>query len=212
MSKTRALNLARVASQPIAQYDPGTMSISAAIELNTSLGTTTAITDDTQRDSYYTFLCVKIHSGSKLVVSDLFGCADPYAKVGLVHYYAKDKPIKKPFLKTKVIKKNINPKWREKANTEYNDEKFIKFEVWDDDFMIDDFMGEAYIDIQDMLKKNEDSIPIADNTIHKDQVLAMALAQAPEIALTLQSRYRKKDKVSGTIIVAVAFTRIKKNT
>lgn len=90
-------------------------------------------------DKLLGLLKVKIIRGVKLVVRDSVA-SDPYVIVR--HHSHK--------LKTRVVKKNVNPEWNEELTLSIVDPKDkIKVEVFDwDKFSYDDPMGVATIDVQ----------------------------------------------------------------
>ncbi|KAL9994599.1 putative C2 domain-containing protein [Helianthus debilis subsp. tardiflorus] len=87
-------------------------------------------------------LRVHIHRGVNLAVRDVTS-SDPYVIIRM----GKQK------LKTRVVKKNINPVWDEDLTLSVAEPLPVKLEVYDrDTFSMDDKMGDAVFDIQPFLE------------------------------------------------------------
>merc|ERR1712130_594239 len=78
-------------------------------------------------------LVVKVHGASNLVNKDLVGKSDPYVKIKF-----RDKVMKTP-----IIKNTLEPKWNYSTDLLIDslNEKQINFEVFDEDFGKDSFVG-----------------------------------------------------------------------
>lgn len=90
-------------------------------------------------------LRIRIHRGVNLAIRDVhFGSSDPYVVVRL----GKQK------LKTRVVKKNVNPEWEEDLTLSIADPNTpIKLTVYDKDtFTFDDKMGDAEFDIKTLIE------------------------------------------------------------
>ncbi|KAK4354390.1 hypothetical protein RND71_026584 [Anisodus tanguticus] len=99
-------------------------------------------------------LRIKIKKGVNLAVRDV-RTSDPYCVV---------KMGKTQKLKTRVIKKDINPEWNEDLTLSVSDPSLpVKLTVYDHDtFSMDDKMGDAEFDIKpfvEALKMNLDGLP-----------------------------------------------------
>eukprot|EP00262_Sarcandra_glabra_P016534 TRINITY_DN542_c0_g1_i1.p1 TRINITY_DN542_c0_g1~~TRINITY_DN542_c0_g1_i1.p1 ORF type:complete len:166 (-),score=16.28 TRINITY_DN542_c0_g1_i1:551-1048(-) len=102
-------------------------------------------------------LRVHVERGTNLPVRDV-RTSDPYVVLRM----GRQK------LKTRVIKKNINPEWNEDLTLSVKDPTLpVKLEVYDKDtFSLDDPMGDAEFDIQpfvDVMSRSFEGLP--DNTI-----------------------------------------------
>lgn len=103
-------------------------------------------------------LRVHVHRGVNLAIRDLRS-SDPYVIIRM----GKQK------LKTKVVKKNLNPVWDEDLTLSVVDPLPVKLEVYDRDLLsADDKMGDAEFDFTPFLEAvkmhlNDDNIP--NNTI-----------------------------------------------
>ncbi|KAI3726419.1 hypothetical protein L1987_66216 [Smallanthus sonchifolius] len=87
-------------------------------------------------------LRVHIHKGVNLAVRDVT-TSDPYVIIRM----GKQK------LKTRVVRKNINPVWDEDLTLSVAEPLPVKLEVYDrDTFSMDDKMGDALFDIQPFLE------------------------------------------------------------
>ncbi|KAL7101628.1 hypothetical protein ACP275_08G065300 [Erythranthe tilingii] len=88
-------------------------------------------------------LRIKIIRGINLAIRDAIS-SDPYVIVRM----AKQK------LKTRVVKKNLNPEWNEELTLTISDPNIpIKLQVYDKDtFTLDDKMGDAYFSIKEFVE------------------------------------------------------------
>ncbi|KAL8250008.1 hypothetical protein R6Q59_033701 [Mikania micrantha] len=87
-------------------------------------------------------LRVHVHRGVNLAVRDVTS-SDPYVIIRM----GKQK------LKTRVVKKNINPEWDEDLTLSVAEPLPVKLEVYDrDTFSMDDKMGDAMFDIQPFME------------------------------------------------------------
>ncbi|XP_059624612.1 protein C2-DOMAIN ABA-RELATED 4-like isoform X1 [Cornus florida] len=102
-------------------------------------------------------LRIHIHRGVNLAVRDM-NSSDPYVVVRLgkqllfdLSCYLKNLMQK---LKTRVVKKNLNPEWNEDLTLSVADSNLpIKLTVYDKDtFTLDDKMGDAEFDIRPFLE------------------------------------------------------------
>ena len=103
-----------------------------------------------------------------LAAADSNGFSDPYVVLSL---HSNGKRLAK--VKSKVIKKNLNPVWNEMLtlNPEshkggsFNVSDIIKVEVWDKDKIIDDFLGQFHWTVSEILtlvvEKGEVIMPVA---------------------------------------------------
>ncbi|KAF3650363.1 hypothetical protein BC332_16540 [Capsicum chinense] len=104
-------------------------------------------------DDILGLLRIKIKKGVNLAVRDI-NSSDPYVVV----------KMGKQKLKTRVIKKDVNPEWNEDLTLSVSNSIFtVKLTVYDHDmFTMDDKMGDAEFDIQpflDALKMNLVGLP-----------------------------------------------------
>ncbi|KAK4793555.1 hypothetical protein SAY86_023990 [Trapa natans] len=138
-------------------------------------------------------LKVNVIKGTNLVVRDM-SSSDPYVILTLGHQS----------VRTRVIKKNLNPIWNELLMLSIPDSiPPLKVLVYDKDtFSTDDFMGEAEIDIQALLtatKAFDNStsseskhlgrwLASRDNTLVKDSIISLVEGKVKqEITLKLQN-------------------------
>ncbi|XP_059624617.1 protein C2-DOMAIN ABA-RELATED 4-like [Cornus florida] len=148
-------------------------------------------------------LRIHIHRGVNLAVRDLKS-SDPYVIVRM----GKQK------LKTRVIKRNVNPEWNEDLTLSVADSNLpIKLAVYDKDtFTLDDKMGDAEFDIKPFLEAvkmrlgnlpsgtiitrvkpgrdnclaEESSIVWAEGKVVQDMVLRLRNVECGEVELQLQ--------------------------
>ncbi|XP_068131240.1 multiple C2 and transmembrane domain-containing protein 2 [Hyperolius riggenbachi] len=87
-------------------------------------------------------LTIHLKEGRNLVIRDRSGTSDPYVKFKL---------NKKTLYKSKVIYKNLNPVWDETFVLPIqNLDQKLHIKVYDRDFTTDDFMGSAFLDLQQL--------------------------------------------------------------
>jgi len=106
-------------------------------------------------------LTIKLIKGTSLRVADDNGLADPWVAVGTYDDLGHFRCLKK----SKVIKETRNPEWNEdivleltNGNLQHTDG--LKFLVWDQDFFIDDFLGECIIPWSDKVKDCSETLPL----------------------------------------------------
>jgi len=97
-------------------------------------------------------LTVDVLQGRSLASKDVTGFSDPYCKVRFIDPKGGKKDVSHD---TKVVYKNINPKWNETFHFDFdeveNAEASIEFTVWDKDALgSDDFMGEVVFKVKDL--------------------------------------------------------------
>ncbi|KAK4719343.1 hypothetical protein R3W88_017681 [Solanum pinnatisectum] len=154
-------------------------------------------------DNLFGLLRIKIKRGINLAVRDVRS-SDPYVVV----------KMGKQKLKTRVIKKDVNPEWNEDLTLSVSDANLpVKLTVYDHDmFSMDDKMGDAEFDIKpflDALKMNLDSLPCGtvitratpcranclseeskvtwqDNQVVQDMCLRLRNVECGEVELQLQ--------------------------
>uniref|UniRef100_A0A8C7VUM9 Multiple C2 domains, transmembrane 2a n=1 Tax=Oncorhynchus mykiss TaxID=8022 RepID=A0A8C7VUM9_ONCMY len=87
-------------------------------------------------------LTVNLKEGRNLVIRDRNGTSDPYVKFKLEG---------KTIYKSKVVYKNLNPKWSESFSFPLQDrEQVVDVRVYDKDLTTDDFMGSSTIVIKNL--------------------------------------------------------------
>ncbi|XP_041693371.1 multiple C2 and transmembrane domain-containing protein 2 [Coregonus clupeaformis] len=87
-------------------------------------------------------LTVNLKEGRNLVIRDRNGKSDPYVKFKLEG---------KTIYKSKVVYKNLNPKWSESFSFPLQDrEQVVDVRVYDKDLTTDDFMGSSTIVIRNL--------------------------------------------------------------
>ncbi|XP_072324799.1 multiple C2 and transmembrane domain-containing protein 2-like [Scyliorhinus torazame] len=87
-------------------------------------------------------LTVQLKEGRNLVIRDRCGTSDPYVKFKLAG---------KTLYKSKIMYKNLNPRWDETFVVpikNLNQKLYVK--VYDRDLATDDFMGSAYLSLNDL--------------------------------------------------------------
>jgi len=104
-------------------------------------------------------LTVTLVKAANLRPADPNGLADPWVAVGTYDDDGHFKALKK----TKVIKESLNPEWNEDVvieltNTNLKHTEGLKFLIWDQDFLIDDFLGEFYLPWSDKVKTFSDTV------------------------------------------------------
>ncbi|XP_018110786.1 multiple C2 and transmembrane domain-containing protein 2 [Xenopus laevis] len=114
-------------------------------------------------------LTIHLKEGRNLVIRDRSGTSDPYVKFKLK---------KKTLYKSKVIYKNLNPVWDETfvLPIQSLDQK-LHIKVYDRDLTTDDFMGSAFLELQD-LELNKTTEKIFDledpNSLEEDMGIILA--------------------------------------
>ncbi|XP_075063809.1 multiple C2 and transmembrane domain-containing protein 2 isoform X1 [Mixophyes fleayi] len=87
-------------------------------------------------------LTIHLREGRNLVIRDRSGTSDPYVKFKL---------NKKTLYKSRVIYKNLNPVWDETFVLPIqNLEQKLHLKVYDRDLTTDDFMGSAFLNLQEL--------------------------------------------------------------
>ncbi|XP_078283281.1 multiple C2 and transmembrane domain-containing protein 2-like isoform X2 [Rhinoraja longicauda] len=87
-------------------------------------------------------LTIHLKEGRDLVIRDRCGTSDPYVKFKLAG---------KTLYKSKIVYKNLNPRWDETFVVpvkNLNQKLYVK--VYDRDLATDDFMGSAYLNLDDL--------------------------------------------------------------
>jgi serine/threonine protein kinase len=86
-------------------------------------------------------LKVQVHSGRELAVKDFNGFSDPYILI----FYVGNR------YKTKIVKKSLNPVWKEEFLFPFKENTPLYIQCWDYDFIgSDEFMGEITITSQEI--------------------------------------------------------------
>ncbi|XP_061898565.1 multiple C2 and transmembrane domain-containing protein 2 isoform X2 [Entelurus aequoreus] len=88
-------------------------------------------------------LCISLKQGQNLVIRDKrSGTSDPYVKFKLEG---------KQFYKSKVVNKNLNPRWNECFSYPLQDKEHdVEVRVYDKNLTTDDFMGSSTIALNDL--------------------------------------------------------------
>ncbi|KAE8618290.1 hypothetical protein XENTR_v10009345 [Xenopus tropicalis] len=123
-------------------------------------------------------LTIHLKEGRNLVIRDRSGTSDPYVKFKL---------NKKTLYKSKVIYKNLNPVWDETfvLPIQSLDQK-LHIKVYDRDLTTDDFMGSAFLELQDLElnKTTEKVFHLEDpNSLEEDMGIIMA-----DVSLSIRRR------------------------
>ncbi|XP_042340112.1 multiple C2 and transmembrane domain-containing protein 2-like isoform X2 [Plectropomus leopardus] len=152
------------ASQDSSQYDINNQRLQDGDNQNSEMGNDTPSVSEGIRDLPRSFLLtINLKEGRNLVIRDRCGTSDPYVKFKLEG---------KTFYKSKVVYKDLNPKWNETFSLpvkDLNQKLYIK--VYDRDLTTDDFMGSTGVFLSDleMDKVNEMSLPLNDpNSLEDD--------------------------------------------
>uniref|UniRef100_A0A8C3A2R8 Multiple C2 domains, transmembrane 2b n=1 Tax=Cyclopterus lumpus TaxID=8103 RepID=A0A8C3A2R8_CYCLU len=114
------------------------------------------------KDHHRSFLLtINLKEGHNLVIRDRCGTSDPYVKFKLDG---------KTIHKSKVVYKDLNPKWNETFSLPVKDLNHnLYIRVYDRDLTSDDFMGSASIALSDLEIDNEMSLPLNDpNSLEED--------------------------------------------
>jgi len=131
-------------------------------------------------------LKLRVVRGVNLAVRDLRS-SDPYVVVR----------IGKQKLKTRVVKKSVNPEWDDELTLSIEDPAVpIRLEVFDKDTFVDDTMGNAEVDIRPLVKivkmKLQD---VADRTVVKKLVPNRQNCLAEESSIYISEGKVKQDMV-----------------
>ncbi|XP_029284494.1 multiple C2 and transmembrane domain-containing protein 2 isoform X2 [Cottoperca gobio] len=131
---------------------------------NSEVGNDTLSVSSSIKDPPRSFLLtITLKEGRNLVIRDRCGTSDPYVKFKLDG---------KTFYKSKVIYKDLNPKWNETFSLPVKDlNQKLYTKVYDRDLTTDDFMGSASVLLSDleMDKVNDLSLPLDDpNSLEED--------------------------------------------
>ncbi|KAM9312681.1 multiple C2 and transmembrane domain-containing protein 2 [Gastrophryne carolinensis] len=132
-------------------------------------------------------LTIHLREGQNLVIRDRSGTSDPYVKFKL---------NKKTLYKSKVIYKNLNPVWDEMFVLPIqNLDQKLHIKVYDRDFTTDDFMGSAFLDLQELeLNKIAEKVfQLADpNSLEQDMGVIVA-----DVSLSIRTRDPKSNRWSS---------------
>ncbi|XP_073509418.1 multiple C2 and transmembrane domain-containing protein 2 [Phyllobates terribilis] len=126
-------------------------------------------------------LTIHLREGRNLVIRDRSGTSDPYVKFKL---------NKKTLYKSKVIYKNLNPVWDEKIVLPIqNLEQKLHIKVYDRDLTTDDFMGSAFLDLQELeLNKTAEKVFRLEDPNSLEQDMGVIVA---DISLSIRLRDSK---------------------
>lgn len=155
------------------QYDPnqdlnGQMGNDTDNQASDTGGETPAGSENVREPPRSFLLTINLKEGRSLVIRDRCGTSDPYVKFKLDG---------KTFYKSKVVYRNLNPKWNETFSLpvkDLNQNLYIK--VYDRDLTTDDFMGSATVLLSDlgMDRLNELFLPLHDpNSLEEDMGLVL---------------------------------------
>ncbi|XP_034727110.1 multiple C2 and transmembrane domain-containing protein 2-like isoform X2 [Etheostoma cragini] len=153
-------------SQDSSQYDNDSNShgLKEGDDQNCEMGIETLSVSENIRDPPRSFLLtIHLKEGRNLVIRDRCGTSDPYVKF---------KMDGKSFYKSKVVYKDLNPKWNETFSLpvkDVNQKLYIK--VYDRDLTTDDFMGSTNVVLSDLEidKLTEMTLPLDDpNSLEQD--------------------------------------------
>ncbi|XP_043533487.1 multiple C2 and transmembrane domain-containing protein 2-like isoform X2 [Chiloscyllium plagiosum] len=135
-------------------------------------------------------LTIQLKEGRNLVIRDRCGTSDPYVKFKLAG---------KTLYKSKIMYKNLNPRWDETfviPVKNLNQKLYVK--VYDRDLATDDFMGSAYLSLSELevnstvLKQLQLDDP---NSLEEDMgeiILEIKLANKPRDGIRNAGPVRKK--------------------
>lgn len=131
---------------------------------------------------------VRVTRGVNLAIRDLRS-SDPYVVVRM----GKQK------LKTRVVRKSINPEWNDELTLSIEDPTIsVKLDVFDKDTFFDDPMGNAELDIGPLVEAARMRVQlqgVADNTVVKKLVPNRQNCLAEESAVYLSEGTVKQDVV-----------------
>lgn len=129
-------------------------------------------------------LTIHLREGRNLVIRDRSGTSDPYVKFKL---------NKKTLYKSKVVYKNLNPMWDEVFVLPIqNLDQKLHIKVYDRDFTTDDFMGSAFLDLQELeLNKTAEKVfRLEDpNSLEEDMGVIVA-----DVSLSIRIRDAKNNQ------------------
>nr|XP_046258857.1 multiple C2 and transmembrane domain-containing protein 2 isoform X2 [Scatophagus argus] len=146
------------------------------------------VSENTRFPSRSFLLTINLKEGRNLVIRDRCGTSDPYVKFKLDG---------KTFYKSKVVYKDLNPKWYETFSLpvkDLNQKLYIK--VYDRDLTTDDFMGSASVTLSDLGidKVNEMSLPLEDpNSLEEDMGVVLV-----DMSLSLRDGSSKRGHAGGS--------------
>ncbi|XP_061679923.1 multiple C2 and transmembrane domain-containing protein 2 isoform X2 [Syngnathoides biaculeatus] len=109
-------------------------------------------------------LCINLKHGQNLVIRDKRGTSDPYVKFKLEG---------KQFYKSKVLYKNLNPRWNEIFSYPLRDrEHIVDVRVYDKNRTTDEFMGSSTIPLKnlELYKTYEMELPLSDPKSKEDDM------------------------------------------
>ncbi|KAJ4946739.1 hypothetical protein JOQ06_008785, partial [Pogonophryne albipinna] len=136
---------------------------------NSEMGNESQSVSEGIKDSTRSFLLtINLKEGRNLVIRDRCGTSDPYVKFKLDG---------KTLYKSKVVYRDLNPKWNESFSIpvkDLNQKLYIK--VYDRDLTTDDFMGSATVTLSEleMDKANELLLSLNDpNSLEEDMGLVL---------------------------------------
>uniref|UniRef100_A0A8D0AA55 Multiple C2 and transmembrane domain-containing protein 2-like n=1 Tax=Sander lucioperca TaxID=283035 RepID=A0A8D0AA55_SANLU len=134
-------------------------------------------------------LTIHLKEGHNLVIRDRCGTSDPYVKFKLDG---------KTFYKSKVVYKDLNPKWNETFSLPVKDlHQKLYIKVYDRDLTTDDFMGSTSVILSDLEidKLTEMSLPLDDpNSLEQDMGVVLV-----DMCLSLRDRDSKRGNVRGNL-------------
>ncbi|AQK96770.1 GTPase activating protein 1 [Zea mays] len=130
---------------------------------------------------------VRVVRGVDLAIRDLRS-SDPYVVLRIG---------KAQKVKTRVVKKSINPEWNEKLTLSIEDPAVpIRLEVFDKDTFVDDAMGNAELDIRPLVEIVKMKLQgVADKTVVKKLVPNRQNCLAEESSIYISEGKVKQDLV-----------------
>ncbi|KAL3065987.1 hypothetical protein OYC64_016011 [Pagothenia borchgrevinki] len=156
-------------SQDSSQYDYQEYGSKDDDNQNSEMGNESPSVSEGIKDSTRSFLLtINLKEGRNLVIRDRCGTSDPYVKFKLDG---------KTLYKSKVVYRDLNPKWNESFSIpvkDLNQKLYIK--VYDRDLTTDDFMGSATVTLSEleMDKANELLLSLNDpNSLEEDMGLVL---------------------------------------
>ncbi|XP_034089635.1 multiple C2 and transmembrane domain-containing protein 2 isoform X1 [Gymnodraco acuticeps] len=156
-------------SQDSSQYDYQEYGSKDDDNQNSEMGNESQSVSEGIKDSTRSFLLtINLKEGRNLVIRDRCGTSDPYVKFKLDG---------KTLYKSKVVYRDLNPKWNESFSIpvkDLNQKLYIK--VYDRDLTTDDFMGSATVTLSEleMDKANELLLSLNDpNSLEEDMGLVL---------------------------------------